>query len=48
VEPRTRQDGSIVELIGSKTVSGTPTAAGDAAGCQPFEMTFDVEMNRGG
>ena len=31
-------------MTGTKSVSGTPTAAGSAAGCQPFEMRYDVAM----
>jgi hypothetical protein len=31
-------------MTGIKTISGTPTAAGEAAGCAPFTMTYDVDM----
>jgi serine/threonine protein kinase len=33
------------QMSGTKTISGTPTAAGSAAGCAPFEMTYTVAMN---
>jgi len=45
VAPRTNAGGLVVEMTGSKTITGTPTAAGSAAGCQPFSMTYDVDMN---
>ncbi len=38
-------DGLIVEMSGIKSISGTVTAIGDAAGCEPFEMTYDVHMS---
>ncbi len=32
-------------MTGTKSISGTPTAAGEAAGCEPFEMAYNVEMH---
>jgi hypothetical protein len=45
VSPQRTENGLIVGMIGSKTISGTPTAAGSAAGCEPFAMTYSVQMN---
>jgi hypothetical protein len=35
-------------MTGTKTISGTPTAAGMAAGCGAFEMDYSVDMNSTG
>jgi hypothetical protein len=35
-------------MTATKTVSGTPTAAGQAAGCQDFSMSYTVVMDRSG
>jgi serine/threonine-protein kinase len=36
--------GPVSRMTGSKVISGTPTDAGTAAGCDPYSMTFDVLM----
>jgi hypothetical protein len=40
-------DRPAANLRGTKIISGTPTAAGSAAGCEPYSMTFDVVMTSG-
>jgi hypothetical protein len=47
VAPTTPAGSAATQMIGTKTISGTPTAAGTAAGCAPFEMTYNVVMNAG-
>jgi hypothetical protein len=37
--------GAATHMTGTKRVSGTPTAAGSSAGCEPFAMNYDVVMN---
>ena len=44
VTPGQTQGGLIVEMTGTKTISGTPTAIGTAAGCDPFTMSYSVDM----
>jgi hypothetical protein len=44
IRPEGYRDGRIVELVGTKTISGTPTAAGEAAGCQPYELTYAADL----
>jgi hypothetical protein len=41
----TGSGGTSSVMTGTKTISGTPTAAGEAAGCAPFEMSYNVDMN---
>ncbi len=48
VTPGSIQDGVIIAMSGTKTISGTPTAAGAAAGCTPFAMTYTVNMTSTG
>jgi tRNA A-37 threonylcarbamoyl transferase component Bud32 len=36
--------GPVRSMSGTKTISGTPTDAGSAAGCAPYSMTFNVVM----
>jgi hypothetical protein len=45
VSPQTTADGEAVTMKGTKTISGTPTAAGAAAGCSAFEMNYTVSMS---
>jgi serine/threonine protein kinase len=45
VAPRETAGGASSEMTGTKTVSGTPTAAGSAAGCAPYSMSFHVAMS---
>jgi serine/threonine-protein kinase len=47
VAPTTPAGSTATQMTGTKTISGTPTAAGTAAGCAPFEMTYSVVMNAG-
>ena len=36
--------GPVTSMSGTKTISGTPTDAGSAAGCAPYSITFNVVM----
>ncbi len=45
ISPSQTASGLVVGMSGTKTISGSPTAAGGAAGCAPFAMTFDVSMS---
>ena len=47
VAPTTPPGTTATQMTGTKTISGTPTAAGAAAGCAPFEMTYNVAMTAG-
>jgi hypothetical protein len=44
VQPGRFRDGLIVELAGTKTISGTPTTAGAAAGCEPYELIYQARL----
>jgi len=44
LRPQRYRDGLVVELGGTKTVSGRPTAAGTAAGCDPYELTYSAHL----
>jgi serine/threonine-protein kinase len=39
------QDGLVVELVGTKTISGAPTDAGTAAGCAPYSLTYEAHLS---
>jgi hypothetical protein len=45
LEPDRYVGGEVVELTGTKTITGTPTAAGSAAGCQPYELTYRANLS---
>jgi hypothetical protein len=44
VTPGAESGGNIVELIGTKTITGTPTAAGQAAGCAAYSLTYNAVL----
>ena len=44
LRPERYRDGLIVELVGAKTISGSPTAAGTAAGCEPYELNYNARL----
>ena len=44
LRPERYRDGLVVELVGTKTITGTPTTAGAAAGCEPYELTYDARL----
>jgi serine/threonine-protein kinase len=45
VRPGSSRDGVIVELIGTKTISGRLTAAGEAAGCTAYQLTYTARLS---
>jgi serine/threonine protein kinase len=44
LRPESYRDGAVVELVGTKTITGTPTSAGTAAGCEPYELTYNARL----
>ena len=44
LRPERYRDGLVVELVGTKTISGTPTTTGAAAGCEPYELTYSAQL----
>jgi hypothetical protein len=46
LRPERYRDGLIVEMVGTKTISGRPTSAGTAAGCDPYELIYEARLAR--
>lgn len=44
LRPERYRDGLIVELVGTKTITGTPTTTGAAAGCEPYELGYTARL----
>lgn len=44
LQPDRYAGGEVVELNGTKTISGTPTAAGTAAGCEAYSLTYHANL----
>ena len=44
LRPQRSVDGVVVEMDGTKVISGTPTAAGSAAGCEPYSLTYNAHL----
>jgi hypothetical protein len=45
LQPERYSGGEVVQLTGTKTITGTPTAAGTAAGCQAYELTYRANLS---
>ena len=44
LRPERYEEGRVVELVGTKTISGRLTAAGTAAGCQPYTLVYGAHL----
>ena len=46
VEPERYADDRVVEFVGTKVISGTPTDIGTANGCEPYSLSYGARLTR--